>query len=65
MAESSHEVLERLTRIEVKLDTQLTRADDHEQRIRRLERLMWGAAGAAAAAGGAIGAFAQQILGGG
>jgi hypothetical protein len=59
------EVLERLVRIEVKLDTQLTRADDHETRIRRMERALWLASGGAAAAGGVLGTIAQQIMGGG
>lgn len=59
------EVLERLTRIEVKLDAQLARADDHETRIRRMERMLWLAAGAATAAGGVLGTIAQQIMGGG
>jgi len=61
---ASHEVLERLTRIEVKLDTAINRTDDHESRLRRLERAVWVATGAAAIAGGAIGEVLRQALGG-
>ncbi|MBX6382153.1 MAG: hypothetical protein IRZ07_04135 [Microbispora sp.] len=61
---ASHEVLERLTRIEVKLDAAISRADDHESRLRRLERAVWVATGAAAIAGGAIGEVLRQALGG-
>jgi hypothetical protein len=58
------EVLERLTRIETKLDAAISRGDDHEHRLRRLERAVWLATGAAAAMGGAVGAAAQQLVGG-
>lgn len=59
------EVLDRLVRIETKLDSQLTRSEDHEGRIRRLERAVWVASGAAATAGGVVGSIAQQVMGGG
>lgn len=62
---TSNEVLERLVRIETKLDAAISRADDHETRIRRMERMLWLAAGAATAAGGVLGTIAQQIMGGG
>ncbi len=39
------------------------RIEDHETRIRSLERKVWAAAGAAAAAGGVLGTIAQQLLG--
>ena len=58
------EVLDRLVSIETKLDISISRVDDHETRIRRLERAVWIAAGAAAAGGGVIGSLAQQIMGG-
>lgn len=58
------EVLDRLVSIETKLDVSISRVDDHETRIRRLERAVWVAAGAAAAGGGVIGSLAQQIMGG-
>lgn len=38
------------------------RVDDHETRIRALERKVWAAAGAAAAAGGVVGIIGQQLL---
>lgn len=62
---TSSEVLERLVRIETKLDAAISRADDHETRIRRMERMLWLAAGAATAAGGVLGTVAQRIMGGG
>lgn len=58
------EVVERLVRIETKLDAQLTRSDDHEVRLRRLERALWLVAGAATAGGGVLGTIAQQVMGG-
>ncbi|WDS52047.1 membrane protein [Microbacterium phage Caron] len=50
-----------LTRVEVKLDTALTRGDDHENRIRALERKVWLVAGAATVAGGLLGNLAPLI----
>jgi len=41
------EMVERLSRLEAKLD----RVEDHESRIRKLERSIWIAAGVAAAVG--------------
>jgi hypothetical protein len=38
---------------------------DHENRLRRLERVMWWAAGVAAAGGGGVGALLVSLLGGG
>jgi hypothetical protein len=58
------EVLDRLVSIETKLDLSIGRVDDHETRLRRLERTVWIAAGVAAAGGGAVGAVARQIMGG-
>lgn len=43
------EMIERLSRLEAKLD----RVDDHESRIRKLERMIWVAAGAGAVLGNA------------
>ena len=37
--------------------------DDHESRLRALERKVWSAAGAAAAVGGAVGIVGQRLLG--
>ncbi|QWY81843.1 membrane protein [Microbacterium phage Honk] len=51
-----------LTRVEVKLDAVLTRGDDHETRIRSLERKVWLAAGAAAVMGGVVGNVAPSLL---
>ncbi|MCE7008726.1 hypothetical protein LWC34_38835 [Kibdelosporangium philippinense] len=61
-------VTDRLTRIETKLDLALTQhreeLNDHETRIRKLERALWIAAGFAATAGGGVGAVISQIMGG-
>lgn len=51
-----------LTRVEVKLDAALTRGDDHESRIRSLERKVFVAAGAATILGGAVGSIAPTLL---
>lgn len=51
-----------LTRVEVKLDAALTRGDDHEGRIRGLERKVYIFAGAATILGGALGNVAPAIL---
>ena len=40
-----------------------SRIEDHETRIRSLERKVWAAAGAAAAAGGVVGIIGQQLVG--
>jgi hypothetical protein len=62
------EIIERLARIETRLDLTLAKLDnshlDHETRIRALEKKVWTAAGFAAAIGGTVGAFAQTLLGG-
>jgi hypothetical protein len=58
------EVLDRLVRIETKIDSIIDRGDDHEKRIRRLERALWLAIGAAPAAGGTAGWLYQQLMGG-
>lgn len=54
---------ERLIRIEVKLDQALLIDNDHEARIRRLERALWTASGFAAAGGGIVGALISRVLG--
>lgn len=51
----------RLARIETKIDLFLLRSDDHETRLRALERKVWVAAGAATALGGAAGTVAQML----
>ncbi|MFT2016280.1 hypothetical protein ACMA1D_10620 [Streptomyces sp. 796.1] len=38
MQDESREVIDRLARIETKLDAAIFRSDDHEARIRRVER---------------------------
>lgn len=63
-ADSDREVLDRLVRIETKLDNVIYLGTDHETRIRKLERALWLATGAAAAAGGTVGAFVRTALAG-
>ena len=53
-----------LIRVETKLDTALTRVEDHETRIRKVERAVWIAAGVASAGGGGIGAIASSFIAG-
>jgi hypothetical protein len=48
---------ERLVRIEVKLDAVIKRGDDHETRIRSVEKRSWWTAGAA----GLLAVFAPQL----
>lgn len=50
-----------LTRVEVKLDTAIARVDDHEQRMRFLERVAW--AGLALGGTGALSGL-WAVLGG-
>jgi hypothetical protein len=51
-----------LARIETKLDMALARSEDHEGRIRKLEKAVWLAAGFAAAGGGLIGTVVTQAV---
>lgn len=78
---SDPQTLERLVRIETKMDfvvdsfksqeTRITALEnrvpdpDHESRIRKIEKTLWTIAGAAAVAGGTAGGLISQILGGG
>ena len=50
-----------VARIEAKLDVALAQGHDHEGRIRKLERAVWGAAGAGVVAGGGAGAVAALV----
>ena len=45
---------ERLVAIETKLDVLIGKKDDHETRIRKLEKWVWIVGGAAGAIGGSI-----------
>lgn len=78
---SDPQTLERLVRIETKMDFVVdsfksqeariaalesrTRDPDHEARIRKLERAFWIGMGVAAAGGGATGGMVSQLIGGG
>ena len=48
--------------INVKLDLLLVGRDDHEARLRTLEKFKWQVAGAAAALGGATGAAVDKFF---
>ena len=76
MDEYQLQVVDRLARIETKIDAKFEVHDkrlaeletlvpdlDHETRIRKLERMIWAAAGAAAAGGGFIGNLIGQATG--
>ena len=56
------DALERLVRIETKLDSVVDGRADHESRLRHLEQWMWRAAGAAAVVGGLVGAAAGAVV---
>lgn len=53
-----------LARMEVKLDHSLTRGEDHESRIRVLEKKVWAASGLASLLAGGGSAYLSHILGG-
>ncbi|HEX6969095.1 MAG TPA: hypothetical protein VF174_09835 [Micromonosporaceae bacterium] len=57
----NNDIVERLARLETKLDMHLTRASDHEARIRRLEQALWWASGVAMAGGGMVGAVLGRV----
>lgn len=52
-----------LARIEVKLDTELKRGEDHEARIRALEKRVWFASGTAGLFAGFVATFLQDQIG--
>ena len=52
---------ERLIRIETILLSMKASGDDHELRIRRLEKVLWGGIGFAAAVGSAAGSYIGQL----
>jgi hypothetical protein len=57
-------LVERLVRIETKLDQSNRTHDDHEGRIRKLERALWIVAGAGLVGGGLAGQLAPYLFGG-
>lgn len=52
------EITERLVRIETKIDVMLPRQQDHEDRLRVIERHIWTACGIAVV----LSVFAQQVI---
>lgn len=52
-----------LARMEVKLDHALTRGEDHETRLRVLEKKVWVASGIAAAVSGLASSWLTNVLG--
>lgn len=61
--DDSMTTVERLVRIETKLDAWLLRSDDHESRLRKLERALWIGMGATAVVGGALGGGVAKLIG--
>jgi hypothetical protein len=51
-----------MARFETKLDSALAGQVDHEDRMRRLERLVWIASGFASACGAGAGATLSQLI---
>jgi hypothetical protein len=56
-------LIERLVRIETKLDQSNRTHDDHETRIRKLERALWLVAGAGLVGGGVAGQVVPHLFG--
>lgn len=52
---------DRLVRIETLLEQIVSRDNDHETRIRKLEKIVWIGCGIAAAAGSAVGSLAGKL----
>ncbi len=52
---------QRLIRIETLLEQQITNDNDHETRIRRLERMLYIGIGAGAAFGSAVGSYIGNL----
>ena len=52
-----------LARIETKLDRAISDHEDHEKRIRKIERIIWKAFGASSATGALLGAGLIRITG--
>lgn len=59
---SGERLVETLTRIEVKLDNSLTKIEDHESRLRAVERKLWIAMGAAGMVGGGVGQLVEVFM---
>lgn len=57
------ETKEMLIEMRTDLHTQKRQADDHEQRIRSLERARWIIAGISAAGGGSVAAIISKMFG--
>lgn len=55
-------VSERLVRMETKLDALIEKRDDHEERLRVVEKKVWAASGVAALLGGGGATMLQLIL---
>lgn len=62
--DADHDMIDRLARIETKLDVYLKQATDHEGRIRILEQAKWRLFGFASALGLLGGGAATKLLGG-
>ena len=56
------QIIERLTRMETKLDAFQSSSADHESRIRGLERAKWMIVGGATVLGGSAGAVVSELL---
>lgn len=62
---TAKEVYDKLSELVVAMSPVPARVEDHETRLRSLERKVWAAAGFAAAIGTGIGTVLSQLLGSG
>lgn len=62
MPQDIHDLMERLVRIETKIDAMLDKNEDHEDRIRTLEASRWKIAGGLLVAAPIITALANRAI---
>lgn len=61
MQENERHIIESLAEIKTLLQTVVSKSEDHEVRLRSLERAKWIVAGLAAAGGGTLGSIFSNI----
>jgi len=64
LSQTLTEIKVELAKMNSKLDLYMFKADDHETRLRKVERLVWTLSTVAMISGGAAGTVVSQFLGG-